>query len=257
MKTRAELKQEAKAALKGNWGWAIAISIIPTAVGGLGQFLGNGIADSIFPDVSAVEQVNYIENLSASALSGIAVVAVLLMLGYFGLTISSQKGFLDLIRNRRKSVLATFKYTFTVRRFTRYLLLNILIGIFTFLWTLLLIIPGIIKGYSYSQANFIQMDAFEKQEKTSITSAITKSRELMDGHKWEFFVLQLSFIGWVILAYLTFGIGFIWLTPYIGATNAAYYNQLLLEQDGVALTTSSGDRDVIPQDLAEQNEVDF
>lgn len=58
------------------------------------------------------------------------------------------------------------------------------------------------------------------------TDAITASRKLMQGHKWEYFVLQLSFVGWGILAVCTAGIGFLWLAPYIQATNAAYYRQL-------------------------------
>ena len=59
-----------------------------------------------------------------------------------------------------------------------------------------------------------------------VMDAITKSREMMDGHKFDYFILQLSFIGWALLCILTLGIGYLWLTPYMQITTAAFYNDL-------------------------------
>ncbi|WP_054657909.1 DUF975 family protein [Apilactobacillus ozensis] len=95
------------------------------------------------------------------------------------------------------------------------------------LWTLLLIIPGIIKGLAYSQAFYIYRDAVDKGEHISYMDAITKSRQLMDGHKWEFFVLQLSFIGWFLLVGITFGLAGIYVIPYYRLTIANFYDSLL------------------------------
>lgn len=78
--------------------------------------------------------------------------------------------------------------------------------------------------------NYILKDKLEKGESVTVTQAITESRQLMNGHKWEYFVLQLSFIGWAILANLTFGIGYLWLVPYIETTNAAFYQNLIDSQ---------------------------
>lgn len=89
--------------------------------------------------------------------------------------------------------------------------LSALKQIYIYLWGLLFIIPGIVKTYSYFLAEFISM----KNPKLSATDCITKSRELMNGHKWELFVFHLSFIGWHLLAMLTCGILYIWLAPYI------------------------------------------
>ena len=105
-------------------------------------------------------------------------------------------------------------------QFWRVLSVYILMGIFIFLWSLLLIIPGIIKACAYSQAPYILMD---NPDMTAM-ECIAASSRLMRGYKGEWFVLQLSFIGWEILAALTFGILQIWLQPYIGIANAGFYN---------------------------------
>lgn len=103
------------------------------------------------------------------------------------------------------------------------IVLTLLITIFTFLWSLLFVIPGIIKGISYSQSYFILA---ENPDMTA-SEALNESKRIMDGHKWEYFVLQLSFLGWTILASLTFGILFIWLVPYMECTLVNYYHKLV------------------------------
>lgn len=107
------------------------------------------------------------------------------------------------------------------------ILLALLTAIFTTLWALLLVIPGIIKSYSYSQSYFIYYDIVtDTGEKPGVLDTITASRKLMDGYKGKLFWLDLTFIGWHILSMLTLGIGYLWLNPYISATKAAFYNEL-------------------------------
>ena len=60
----------------------------------------------------------------------------------------------------------------------------------------------------------------------SATEAITESRKMMNGHKMEYFILQLSFIGWILLSVLTFGLLLFYVLPYMQATNAAFYEKL-------------------------------
>lgn len=91
------------------------------------------------------------------------------------------------------------------------------------LWTLLLIIPGIIKAISYSQAVFIYRDALDAGETIRYRDAVTASRRLMDGHKWEYVVLKLSFIGWFLLMIATLGLAAFWVLPYYYQTMAGYY----------------------------------
>ena len=97
-----------------------------------------------------------------------------------------------------------------------------LTGLFTFLWSLLLIIPGIIKSYSYSMAIFI----LAENKGMSALEAINKSKKMMEGHKMDFFVLQLSFLGWILLTYVTFGIALFWVWPYMYTSYANFYKSL-------------------------------
>lgn len=92
-------------------------------------------------------------------------------------------------------------------------------GLFIWLWTLLLIIPGIIKAYSYSMTFFI----LAENKGMPVLEAITLSRKMMDGHKMDLFVLFLSFIGWVFLVAITFGIAGIWVYPYFYAAMTNFY----------------------------------
>ena len=101
----------------------------------------------------------------------------------------------------------------------------LLMGIYIFLWTLLLIIPGIVKSLAYSLVPYILV---EKPE-LSANEAIDLSRKMMKGHKNEFFFLVLSFLGWMILSCLTLGIGFFWLLPYMYTTYAAFYEDVKAE----------------------------
>ncbi|WP_018659812.1 DUF975 family protein [Allofustis seminis] len=99
------------------------------------------------------------------------------------------------------------------------------------LWTVLFIIPGIIKSYSYSQASFIMYDDYLENgfSNLSIMECITASRDMMRGHKGRKFMLDLSFIGWQILANLTLGLGMIFLKPYLLMTDTIFYENLRLQ----------------------------
>ena len=95
--------------------------------------------------------------------------------------------------------------------------------LFRFLWGLLLIVPGIIKRYSYRMAPYILADHPE----LSGTEVLTLSRQMMNGHKWKTFMLDLSFLGWNILSALTFGLlGVFYVNPYRQCTNAELYREL-------------------------------
>jgi len=102
-------------------------------------------------------------------------------------------------------------------------LLYLLEIIFIFLWSLLFLIPGIVKCFSYSMAFFILRD----NPGIGSVEAITRSRKMMDGHKGRLFCLCLSFIGWCLLCtFFTFGIGFLWLCPYMYLSIANFYEDL-------------------------------
>lgn len=104
------------------------------------------------------------------------------------------------------------------------ILLALLQGLFIFLWSLLLVIPGIIAAYRYRMAKFLLLDDPDR----GVTDCIRMSKQMMKGHKWECFVLDLSFIGWWLLTAIPY-VGYavmVWTTPYINTTYVLYYMAL-------------------------------
>jgi uncharacterized membrane protein len=102
----------------------------------------------------------------------------------------------------------------------------IVVTVLIFLWSLLLIIPGIIKAIAYSQVGFILAENRNLEYK----EAIERSESMMQGHKMRYFELILSFIGWYLLSILTFGIGLIFLAPYIQMTFVCFYEDIKIKQ---------------------------
>jgi len=94
--------------------------------------------------------------------------------------------------------------------------------LFVILWTLLLIIPGFIAQFAYSMTFYI----IAEDDSIGALAAITKSKEMMDGNKWKLLCLEFRFLGWTLLCILTFGIGFLWLIPYMMVSLAQFYDDL-------------------------------
>ena len=103
--------------------------------------------------------------------------------------------------------------------FTNTVKTMLLLYVKTFLWLLLLIVPGIIKSYEYAMIPYI----LGANPEITLKEAFEKSKKMMEGNKWRFFKLQFSFIGWALLCILTLGIGFIFLSPYQEAAYAEFY----------------------------------
>lgn len=244
MKTSGELKLEAKQMLQGRWKDAVLMNLIPTLIG---IALAAIIIIPLVTIIGGIALLNpdAVDNVANNIQSGNGDISWTAQLGNQGSGIISglittlfvsgmSWTFLDIYRGKRvdinplNDVFRAFKSPFLVGVLCIYLLSTIFIG----LWSLLLIIPGIVKSYSYSQANFIYYDILEGTgQKPGYLECITSSRRLMDGFKGQLFWLDLSFIGWHILALLTCGIGYLWLNPYIYATKAAFYNNLPNEAD--------------------------
>jgi uncharacterized membrane protein len=94
--------------------------------------------------------------------------------------------------------------------------------VYTALWSLLLIIPGIITALNYSMTPFI----LAENPLISPTEAMRRSKEIMRGNRWRLVCLHFSFIGWTVLSILSFGIGFVFLNPYINAATADFYRDI-------------------------------
>ena len=113
------------------------------------------------------------------------------------------------------------------------LVLELLRTLFTALWSMLFVVPGIVKSYSYAMAMYIQQDDPDLDARDCIDT----SREMMDGYKWKLFCLDCSFIGWYLLGALCFGIGVFFVMPYHETAKANFY--LALKAERMNLFTSS------------------
>ena len=189
MKTRAELKEMAKQQIKGNIGMLFVISLIIGAISG-----------------------------AAGAIPPLALAVSIIVTPAFSISII--RVYQELARNGKKpeakDAFAGFDDFWTGFKAL------FLVGLFTFLWSLLFIIPGIIKSFSYSQTMMIVAE----NKGIGAREAINRSKALMDGRKMDYFVLGLSFIGWGLLCCITLGIAYIWVGPYMQATMVNFYNDI-------------------------------
>lgn len=112
--------------------------------------------------------------------------------------------------------------------FVRTFLLYLVRSVFLFLWTLLFIIPGIVKSYSYAMVYYLQQEPGGTEKE--LTELITESRYMMDGYKWKLFCLDFSFFGWYILGALCLGIGVFFVEPYHQTARANFYLALRAER---------------------------
>ena len=215
MQLNSELRAQARERLEGKWGTFVLMTFLLYVIQALLQIPGS--VGDLFKVLSP-------ENaLTSESLSTLSVLLTLLALPLsWGLTVS-------LLRNHREESvdLENLFDGFRGGRYTRVFCALFLVNLFTFLWTLLLIIPGIIKAFSYALTPYIIMDEPELTAK----QAIARSCEIMQGRRWKLFCLYLSFIGWGILCLLTFGIGFLWLVPYMNASVAAFYEDARAEYE--------------------------
>ena len=215
-----DLRYQARQALAGRWGVAILAGFLAAFFGGLVNSVSNGI--SIELDEETMKYFQMSES-TIEALFGVALSATTLSLVQFIMGGPVHLGYSQFLLKMHRGEDAQVKDLFSqFYRFAEGFCLYLLRGIFIVLWSMLFVIPGIVKSYSYAMAHFILLE----NPSMSCVDAITRSRQLMDGHKAELFVLRLSFIGWHFLCILTCGIGYLWLIPYQNAAEAAFYHNL-------------------------------
>lgn len=213
---RATLKANAKKSLKGKYWPAILVTIV------LGVLIGLPASLASLTSPQAIIENGVV--VETSSMNPYQVVALIIAIIFFSLfTLGGFSFFLKIARNRKTEWTEVFSQT---SRAVACFLSALLMGIFTFLWSLLLIIPGIIASYRYRQTQFILVD----DPKIGPLEAITKSKEMMKGHKMDLFVMDLSFLGWNILAVLTFGLLYFWLAPYMAVSYANFYDALKKEK---------------------------
>lgn len=218
----SELRRTARENLSGRWLISAAVCLIAALLGGLSS---GGSVDISSEDLKAL---GTLENLPwlLPLLNGVLIFAVISAIVSFIIGGVVELGmnhfFLKQHDGRRHEFSDLFSY---FNNWSGAFCLRLLTNVYITLWSLLFVIPGIIKGYSYSMAPYIMAEHPE----LGANDCITRSRHMMDGHKFELFCLDLSFIGWSILCIFTFGIGFPFLSAYNQAARAAFYRNISVE----------------------------
>lgn len=212
---RVELKTKAKKVLKKDYWKALIISLVLLIIGGQNSSGGNGSYSNIIK--WNVDRFNI--EYSATLTLVVIVSAILLFrifLGYI-LEVGGRKYF---IRAAEDDIeMNNLGFGFQSGRYMSIIITMLYRGVLVFLWTLLLIIPGIVKGYAYSMVPYILAD----NPNIGYYRAIELSNDMTMGHKLDIFILELSFLGWYFLGLLAFGIGTIFVTPYENSTKAELY----------------------------------
>lgn len=236
MKYAADFRRIAREALSGKWMIAVLVGLVATLLGGAGsggpelklnidasgahanfQFAGQTIFSTgggLNSDIGAF--------LVGSAIY-ITIAAIVMAVVYFVLGSIISIGYarfnLDLVDRGEpafETLFGFFSYWKTAA------VAKLLQSVCVLLWSLLLIIPGIIATYSYAMTEFI----LAEHPDLTASETIAQSKEMMSGNRWRLFCLHFSFIGWDILSSLTLGIGNLWLRPYKQAANAAFYREI-------------------------------
>ncbi|MBU9789795.1 DUF975 family protein [Lentilactobacillus sp. TOM.63] len=238
---RISLKLESKRLLSSHFPFFV-ILFLPVIIL---QF-GNSFASSMIDIQSKAFQNSYAMLLEGDLNAGtenlLLIFAIMALLGIIISLLSAGMTFasIDLLRNKAKFDQPVTK-SFTILNNGTYFISAIIMGILTtimiFLWSLLLVIPGIIKSFSYVQALNIYRDALDAGKPIGYFEAITKSRQMMAGHKMEYFILALSFIGWYILEGLSFGVLSFWVLPYTQLAFANFYVKIADDSESEDLTS--------------------
>ena len=184
--------------------------------------LGNGIFTNSWLMMALVSViVSAIIGAAGSASMGVVALIVSgpLTYSFYGVTLKCARGFEWKLERAFDGFSKSFGGSIIL-----YLLQNAFIA----LWSFLFVIPGIVKSYSYALAYYIAND----NPTLGANECITKSRQMMNGHKWQLFCLDFSFIGWYILGALCFGVGTFLVTPYHQMARANFYEELKMEEDG-------------------------
>jgi len=172
--------------------------------------LGNQIFGNTWLIAVVVAVIQTAISYLVNAIPGIGQIAALLLSGPVAYGVSAM--FLKQTRTGEKMDIGDIFNGFR-EDFSNTFLIGLMTTIFTMLWSLLFIIPGIVKALSYSMAMYIKVDHPDYDWK----QCIDESQRMMQGHKGELFVLNLSFIGWMIVGACCAGIGGFWVNAYMQA----------------------------------------
>lgn len=177
----------------------------------------------IWKPILVIALVSFVAGIIEGLFGDKSLIGGVIGLAFSILVLPMEVGFiaytLDIVRGKEANLdyLKTFYNKLAI-----IFVITFLVGLYSFLWALLLIIPGIICALGYSMVYYVFVD---NPEVTS-TGCLNRSKELMNGYKADYFFFIISFIGWFLLGALTLGILYIWIVPYVTCAQALYYDEL-------------------------------
>ena len=220
-------RARAREALRGNWVTAVLVYLVAGLLIGSSDspsFNFNLNIEAGHVDFSLSQELeHFLEGTLGLAMPLVLTVSLLLLVVRLALGGVMSMGRATYSLNLIDGVEAEFADLFVgFRRFYDALIMNVVSILMVFLGALLFVVPGIILGYAYAMAPYILAETPD----ISGTEALRMSRQMMKGHKWELFWLELTFIGWSILAAFTLGLGNLALAPYQGVSKASFYRDV-------------------------------
>ena len=230
MWTRELLKSNAKQALQGRYWRSFWVCLVLSFVGLGGASASSGSAarqtvDTAGGDTASIYDMfsNIPDNMLAALAVGAFIGAIISICWVLFVLYPLKVGRCRYFMESRQSLTPASTVVSTFRQpYGNPIIVQLLTNLKVFLGFLLLIVPGIYWDYCYTLVPYL----LAENPYMSATRAMELSKQMMDGEKWNTFVLQLSFIGWYLLCSITFGIGFIFLEPYVQATFAELYAAL-------------------------------
>ena len=236
MRLAADFRSMARDVLQGKWKIAVLVGLVASMLGAV-ESMGPEVKFKIEESnvkasfefagqtiFSTGGSVNFdLGTLMAGSFTYIMIAILIMGVFYFVLGSVINVGYAKFNLNLVDKLEGTFENLFAYFSYWKNVaVMRLFRGIYTFLWSLLFVIPGIIASYSYAMTEYI----LAEHPEISADEAIDLSKQMMDGNRWRLFCLDFSFIGWDILCGLTLGIGYLWLTPYKQTARAAFYREV-------------------------------
>lgn len=232
---RKQCKLEAKRQLTGRWGQPVGMFLIIILCGCVLQIINAIISSTTIVNGPIGGSFSSVISIQITAIITFILSTIIVIMKY-----SSLYGYIEYTKTNEKIQFSTFFKGFN--KFGRSLGMIMWRLLWMIIWTSLFIIPGFVKYYSYSQAYYI---CAENKEITPL-EALKLSKIITKENKYDLFCIDFSFTGWILLSILSFGIGFLWIVPYITMTKTNIYHSLLKE----AL-----EKNLIPADMKSRLEI--
>ncbi len=224
-----DFRSIARKSLKGFWGLSVGVTLVASLLGGMSTGSSTATIQQLTDRASDSETIYFSDTLNAllssptfyailtAAMTVFTILSVLYLLIGGAVELGLNRYSLDLVTRRNPPAFSTLFSRFSM--WGKAFGLRFMTSLFTFLWALLFVIPGIVAAYRYALAPYLMAE----NPDIGVMEAISRSKELMRGNKGRLFCLHFSFIGWSLLCTLTLGIGTLWLAPYRKIAETAFY----------------------------------